>query len=949
MRNRLAVTSAWITLLLPLVAAPAAPATVIYVREVGSDDNDGLSPTTAFRTVKRGAASVFNHGDRVVVGPGVYEEGNIDFGRNGIAGRPIAIVADTSGAETGDSPGEVLIRPGEETAAFGIMGRQHIVIDGFTVEGAFDAAVRVRPRLPGGSDPGAPSADITIRNMEVRGGAKRGLDIVASGPVRVIGNRLIDNGSTGIAVQGCVDTSSSQRCRGEAGGVAIPVISGNVIAMSGAHGVYIEDAVAPIVQHNIIVSSGGTGILVRSASDPLLANNLIYDSGESGMSLGSADAASPNPIVINNTVAFNSGWGLRIGSANAASPGGRVLANIFSSNRGGDITLASGSTDDYVAGFNLVPDGVGDKTPTNPYHFNLDPLFVDPAGADGVLGGVGWEDDDFRLQPTSPGIDGTTIPIADLGLTGSATIDGRADVGAVDIGFHYGADLDQPLSFIHYAFLQVGGGLGQLDPDTQYAILNRQLDVELPFMPVFVRMNGNNRNHGRTPNRAMRSIKAAARLAKAGVTIVVGPGHYEEGSIFVQQRSGRMSFLGDAWGQLTGDDPGPVLVDAGGQDTGFVIFNAPFALVDGFHVTNARTAGIQIQRASHHAWVRNNVAFSNLQRGIDVREAHDVRVTNNLAYANGTGGIQISGKRGSGSHRAVVQNNTAYDNGANGFTIGPAGAASPCARVRYNIAQRNAKNGFHLGSAAAPGDSLLGYLADYNINADGYAASTPRPDSDLRRDPLFVAPAGPDGVLGGGGFADDAFQLQHMAADQLADSPAVDFAPPPVADLGLGDRTTRTDGLPDTGWLDAGFHYARPDSALEFRNRVLPARWLQVPQERGRYYRVNPFWDEIDLELPTVCGELNDGGDGSRIPDDRDYLDYPNEESQSAGRGGASGGKSGSGKSGGASASGLACAIAPGPPRGGGAAVTVGAALLAGLWRRRRRWRGSKRDIIDPP
>ncbi|MBX3025055.1 right-handed parallel beta-helix repeat-containing protein [bacterium] len=931
MRNRLAVPSALITLLLPIVAASAAPATVFYVREIGSDDNDGLSPTAAFRTIKRGAAAVFNHGDRVVVGPGVYEEGNIDLARNGIAGRPIAIVADASGVETGDSPGEVLIRPGQETAAFGIMGRQHIVIDGFTVEGAFDAAVRVRPRLPGGSDPGASSADITIRNMEVRGGAKRGFDVVASGPVLVIGNRLIANGSTGIAVQGCVESSSSQRCRGEAGGVAIPFISGNVIAMSGAHGVYIEDAVAPIVQHNIVVSSGGTGILVRSAPDPLLANNLIYDSGESGISLGSADAATPNPIVINNTVAFNSGWGMRIGSANAASPGGRVLANIFSGNLGGGITLASGSTDDYVAGFNIVPDGVGDKTPTNPYHFSLDPLFADPAGADGVLGGVGWEDDDFRLQPTSPGIDGTTIPVADLGLTGSATIDGRADVASVDIGFHHGADVDQPLSFIHYAFLQLGGDLGQLDPDTQYAILNRQLDVELPFMPVYVRMTGNNRNHGRMPNRAMRSIKAAARLGKAGVTIVVGPGRYEEGTIFVQQRSGRMSFLGDAWGQLTGDDPGPVLVDAGGQDTGFVIFNAPFAVVDGFHVTNARTAGIQIQRASHHAWVRNNVAFSNLQRGIDVREAHDVRVTNNLAYANGTGGIQISGKRGSGSHRAVVQNNTAYDNGANGFTIGPAGAASPCARVRYNIAQRNAKNGFHLGSAVAPGDSRPGYLAAYNINADGYAANTPRPDSDLRRDPLFAAPAGRDGILGGDGFADDAFQLQHLAADQSADSPAIDFAPPRAVELGLADRTTRTDQVPDAGWLDAGFHYARPDSALEFRNRTLPAQWLQGSSERGRYYHVNPFWDEMDLELPTLCDHLNDDGDGSPIPDNRDYLDYPDEESQPAGGSGSGGGKSGAN-----SASGLACAIAPGPPRAGGPAVAVGAALLAALWRRRR-------------
>src|SRR5690606_26804952 len=87
--------------------------------------------------------------------------------------------------------------------------------------------------------------------------------------------------------------------------------------------------------------------------------------------------------------------------------------------------------------------------------------------------------------------------------------------------------------------------------------------------------------------------------------------------------------------------------------------------IDGFHVTNAATAGIQIREGAHRAIVRNNVVFTNARRGIEVRGADDVRFDNNLVYANGTGGIQIQQTRGS-----AVIGNTVYGNGDNGITVG---------------------------------------------------------------------------------------------------------------------------------------------------------------------------------------------------------------------------------------------------------------------------------------
>jgi parallel beta-helix repeat protein len=792
-----------------LGAAETSDAAVFFVREVGDDGADGLTPETAFRTIGRGARAVANHGDRVVVGQGVYLEGNITPARSGIAGRPISIVADREGIETGDPPGEVLVLPGaEHTAAFRLMGQRHIVIEGFTVAGAFDAAVQVRPSPAAGPDRperGQNSSHVTIRNLDIRDGAKRGIDIAASGPVHVEGNRILNHGSTGLAIEACVEPS--QRCRGEPGERVEPVVSNNVIGMSAAHGIWIQHASGPLVQNNVVFSNGGTGILVRDAPDPQLVNNLVYESGEDGIALGTADLATPRPLVVNNTVYASRGWGLRIGSARAHSPGARNVNNIFARNGFGGITATTPSLHDYLAGFNINVDGYGHLTPSNVYHLDGDPLFVDPAGPDGILGGEGFADDDFRLQQgtaggVSPAVDGGTTSEEVAGLTGSTAPDGSPDTGRIDIGFHYAASPEQ------------------------------RIEVRLPFMPVFVRMSGNNRNHGREPGDAMRSIKAAARLAKAGVTVVVGPGRYVEGDIFVQQGSGRMSFLADPHGSLTGDPPAPVVVDATGAETGFVLFNAPFVVVDGFHVTGARTAGIQVQRGSHHAWVRNNVTFSNLRRGIDVHDADDVSVTNNLSYANGTGGIQIGGRKGPGSRRARVLANTVYANGANGITVGPAEAVSSCARVRYNLAQGNAMSGFHLGHPRSWAASLAGYDAGYNVNTDRYGGWAPRPDSDLAVDPLFVDPAGADGVLGGSGFADDMFHLAQIAAGQTRDSPAVDLAPVGVEELGLEGRSTRADLVPDEGWLDLGYHYPVPGVGLDHRN-----------VDRA----------DVDPELPAAC------------------------------------------------------------------------------------------------
>ena len=77
-------------------------------------------------------------------------------------------------------------------------------------------------------------------------------------------------------------------------------------------------------------------------------------------------------------------------------------------------------------------------------NFADDPELVAPAGTDGMLGGEGFADDDFHLQPTSPAIDAGSATAAELGITGSAVAGHGTDEGIVDLGYHYGVEDGAP-------------------------------------------------------------------------------------------------------------------------------------------------------------------------------------------------------------------------------------------------------------------------------------------------------------------------------------------------------------------------------------------------------------------------------------------------------------------------------------------------------------------------
>jgi parallel beta-helix repeat protein len=85
---------------------------IYYVRQtVGNDENDGLSPKTAWQHVGK-LSSAMHAGDTAYIGPGLYRDG-IDVQNNGTAEQWLKFIADTTGKYTGDPPGIVMITGAE--------------------------------------------------------------------------------------------------------------------------------------------------------------------------------------------------------------------------------------------------------------------------------------------------------------------------------------------------------------------------------------------------------------------------------------------------------------------------------------------------------------------------------------------------------------------------------------------------------------------------------------------------------------------------------------------------------------------------------------------------------------------------------------------------------------------------------------------------------------------
>jgi parallel beta-helix repeat protein len=328
---------------------------------------------------------------------------------------------------------------------------------------------------------------------------------------------------------------------------------------------------------------------------------------------------------------------------------------------------------------------------------------------------------------------------------------------------------------------------------------------------IYVRTAGDDTADGLSPQTALRTIRAAAARTLPDDRVVVGPGTYAEGSI-MPAAFGRVSFIADRRGTEVHEPPGNVVLDASGMAAGFILNHNLMATIDGFVIYGAGI-GIYVKSGSDHALLSNNIVSQCTQNGIYVQDSRNVLVFNNLVYNNQRTGILVSGQL-VGSANVRIVNNTVYANQNRGIFFSGTTVGSPGGVVANNIVQGNTPAGIEVDAVCQPG-----YLSAGNVYADRFASGTPHDVTDIGADPLFVDPVGADGVLGGGGFADDDFLLSQVAAGQAVTSPAINAGADLARRLKLDRATTTPFGRPDTGWVDAGYHYRN------FSRGPLNAQW----------------------------------------------------------------------------------------------------------------------------
>lgn len=319
---------------------------------------------------------------------------------------------------------------------------------------------------------------------------------------------------------------------------------------------------------------------------------------------------------------------------------------------------------------------------------------------------------------------------------------------------------------------------------------------------LYVRAAGNDGNTGESPDQALASPRTALIRARAGDTILIGPGTYFppaetpgvvlDITAFTASTARPLVIRADATGTSTGDAPGPVVLDADSGAFGIRVSGSSSLLLDGFTITNTQgnnVAGIQVRSGSRDIEIRNCEIVDNGGDGIRIEASDDTLIFNSLIHDNDLRGIQISGG-GLGSEGTAIVNTTIAANGNDGLSIG--GGTIRDTFLRNNLIVGHATRGIDVD-----GDATRGYDADYNLvfpTENAYGPLTPKGAHDQSVDPLFVA----------------GFRLSQIAAGQGEDSPAVDTGDPSTASAlrsALAARTTATDDRLDIGIVDLGFHY----------------------------------------------------------------------------------------------------------------------------------------------
>lgn len=396
-----------------LAAAPGVAAAATYHVSAEGDDAAAGTAAAPWRTLQRAADRV-DAGDTVEVAPGRYQ--GFELRRSGTKVAPVRFTA-AQGAivdrDNGATPDGIHLR-----------GVSHVVVEGFTVEGASRAGIRA-----GHCD------HLTLRRNVVAGSGQSGI-------VTRFCDQLVveDNEASGsLAGHGIHSSSSGSR----------PVLRGNAVWGNRLSGIRVNGAAGDVVvsgaliERNVVYENGaggGAALDLDRAQDAVIRNNLLHDNHGTGVALYSlrrGQGSSDNRFEHNTVVMPDDGrWCLQLRDA---STGNQVHNNVFVNAHAfrGAIDASHDSLTGLVSDHNAggpftIDDGLTVLSREEWHHVTgqdantieagAAELFADPQGGD------------FRLAAGSPALDaGSDAVASDVDLEGAPRRAGTArDLGAYE-------------------------------------------------------------------------------------------------------------------------------------------------------------------------------------------------------------------------------------------------------------------------------------------------------------------------------------------------------------------------------------------------------------------------------------------------------------------------------------------------------------------------------------
>jgi hypothetical protein len=430
----------------PKTGAVTCTSGCLYVdATTGSDEADGRTPASAWRTLKRAASAVVPGSTVLVMGGTYSSDGTEDVLLLKTSGRPDAWI--TFAAAPGHRP---VIEIPRGPGAFGgihLHGASYVVIDGFEVVGQGASITPEEAAANDGSQAvlnqvciyvdgiGTPAErppvphDVIIRNNDVHHCSAGGIFAAVADRLTIAYNLVHDNGwwtvlgSSGLGTYHLTDAPGSVPADGYRNLVVGNVVyrNRNHLPWSGggfaAPGIYDGNGIILDDGDHTQPSVAGADVQgVPYTGRTYVANNVSHDNGGRGIHV----FASSHVDVVNNTT-FNDlltdSPFILFGEIDAqASTDVRILNNVAVNLVGKDVNLDDGNVYD----FNVWH---GARVPVRgPHDVVADPLLVAP------------ERGDFAPGPGSPALGSGTAELAPaLDLAGSPRPATAIDRGAIQV------------------------------------------------------------------------------------------------------------------------------------------------------------------------------------------------------------------------------------------------------------------------------------------------------------------------------------------------------------------------------------------------------------------------------------------------------------------------------------------------------------------------------------